>query len=196
MTLCRERLNRLLKVLNRQGGSETVRQLIRRFSFFRSEITQAEGLGWITIEQRKPRTGRPSSLATLSNSIAAKLPQSRFNVEKPIKRTHRNFAMHTVYSSVKGGGKKGSLPGYVEAYRRSFNTAKSIGGAYASCSRLLRHPHVFAARQWHYARANGEIPNFPFPSFESEIWEQLEIFGSERAKYKPTSGTFYRERRW
>lgn len=196
MQFCRERLNRILSVLERQGGAETVRQLTRRFSIFRHEIEEAESLGFIVIEKRKPRTGRPSKIASLSECQAAKLPPWRRELEKPIKATHQRFAMFSVCTSIKGGSRATGFPGYVEAYRKAFPSAASLNGAYASCSRLLRHPHVFAARQWYYAETCGEIPNSPFPDFESEIWTQLEVFGSWRARFKPTSKVIYREQRW
>ncbi len=69
MMLSRERLHRILAVIQRQGGSETVRQLTRRFSIFRSEIKEAEALGWISIEKRKPKTGRPAT-----NFLAVETP--------------------------------------------------------------------------------------------------------------------------
>ena len=196
MMLSRERLHRILAVIQRQGGSETVRQLTRRFSIFRSEIKEAEALGWISIEKRKPKTGRPATIARLSKSQPAKLPPPRWMLERPIKYNHHKFARLTVYASIKGGSCLAGFPGYIEAYQRTYPQAKSKNGAYASCSRLLRHPHVFAARQWYYATSNGEIPSLPFPSFESEIWTQLEAFGSRRAKFRPTSTANYREQRW
>jgi len=63
LTLCRERLDRLKDVLDRQGGSETIRQLNRRFAIWEWEVEQAAVLGWVTIETRNPATGRPSRIA-------------------------------------------------------------------------------------------------------------------------------------
>lgn len=58
--LCLERLDRLTDVFDRQGGSETLRKLVRNFSLCEWEITQAAELGWVAIEVRKPPTGSPS----------------------------------------------------------------------------------------------------------------------------------------
>jgi hypothetical protein len=196
MRLSRERLHRILAVIQRRGGSETVRQLTRRFSIFRHEIEEAKSLGFLDVEKRKPKTGRPSYVATLSKNMAAKLPPWRRDIERPIKADHQRFAMFSVYTSIKGGSRTTGFPGYVEAYRKAFPSAKSLDGIYASCSRLLRHPHVFAARQWYYATSNGEIPSLAFPSLESEIWTELENFGSWRAKFRPTSKVKFQEQRW
>jgi hypothetical protein len=61
LTLCRERLKRLLLVLARQGGTETLRQLDRRFRIWRWEVEQTADLGWLEIKTLKPRTGPPVS---------------------------------------------------------------------------------------------------------------------------------------
>ncbi len=183
-------------VLYQKGGVETLRNLERNFSIRRSEISEAEQLGWLTIEERKPSTGRPATIARLSKSQPAKLPPPRWMLERPIKFSHQKFAMLTVYASIKGGSSHAGFPGYIKAYQRTYPQAKSKNGACASCSRLLRHPHVFAARQWFYAQLSGEIPRVPFPGYEFEIWGQLEAFGSWRAKCRPTAFTFYRERPW
>jgi hypothetical protein len=198
MQLSRERLERIFVVVERQGGEESIRKLQRNFSILRSEIEEAATLGWISIEKRKPKTGRPAIVARrLSKNVAAKLPPWRYEIEKPIKWSHQKFAMFSVNMSIKGGGRISGLPGYVEAYRKAFPAAKSRDGIYASCSRLLRHPNVFAARQWYYANTCGEIPrHWDLPDYESEIWQHLEIYGSWRAKYKPTFTHRYTERRW
>jgi len=196
MQLSRERLDRIFHILEQQGGEESIRSLHRNFSIARSEIKEAEILGWISTGKKKPKTGRPAIVARLSRNQPAKLPPFRKDLQRRIKYNHEKFARLTVYTSIKGGSKDMGFPGYVGAYQRTYPKAKSKNGAYASCSRLLRHPHVFAARQWYYATSNGEIPNLPCPSFESEIWKKLESFGSWRAKYRPTSRAKYREQRW
>ena len=197
MRLSRERLHRILAVIQRQGGSETVRQLTRRFSISRHEVEEAKSLGFLDVEKRKPKTGRPSYVATLSKNQPAKLPPPRWMLERPIKFSHQKFAMLTVYASIKGGSSHSGFPGYIKAYQRTYPQAKSKNGAYASCSRLLRHPHVFAARQWYYARVNGEISrHWNLPRYESEIWEHLEVMRSWRAKFRPTRAVTFREQRW
>jgi hypothetical protein len=97
MTLSRERLDRLRRVLARQGGTETFRQLTRRFAITRCEIDAAEALGWLNIETRQPKTERPARIARHSENPSAKLPPSRREMERPISHRHWQFAMLTVY---------------------------------------------------------------------------------------------------
>lgn len=184
--LPRERLHRLLSVLARQDGTETARQLTRRFAIFPVEIAEAEALGWVAIETRKPRTGRPSRVVRLSETPAAKLPPWRCQMERPISFRHWKFAMLSVYASVHRGGRILPFPCHVEAYKMAFPEARSRNGAHASCSRLMNHPNVFAARQWYYALANREIPKAMEgkPRTPGEIWELLESHGSHRARYR------------
>lgn len=184
--LPRERLHRLLSVLARQGGAETTRQLSRRFAIFPAEISEAEALGWVEIETRKPRTGRPSRVVRLSESQPAKLPPWRCELPRRISHRHWRFALASVYKGVLRGMPKHGIPPLVTVYRELFHDAKSKAGAAASCSRLLRHPHVFAARQYCYARLCGEIPQSePTPSTALEAWEALKRHGSWRADYAP-----------
>lgn len=184
--LSRERLDRLRRVLDRQGGAETARQLTRRFAIFPTEIDAAEALGWVEIETRKPRTGRPSRIVRLSESQAAKLPPWRSHIPRQMKHRHWRFAFVSVNQGVPGGLRRYNVPPLVEVYRVLFPAAKSEAGAAASCSRLLRHPHVFAARQYCYARACGEIPrDGNHPSTASEVWEILRRHKSWRAELAP-----------
>lgn len=79
------------------------------------------------------------------------------------------------------------IPPLVAAYRDTYAGAKSEAGAAASCSRLIRHPDVLAARQYCFARLAGEIPRCDyFPRAAAEIWEILEHYGSWRAKMAPS----------
>jgi hypothetical protein len=194
--LPRESLDRLLSILERKGGTETLRQLSRIYSFQSWEIEEAEALGFLRIETRKPKIGRPSQIARLSKSQPRNFPPSRSLIPSRIKYSHERFAYLTVFESLKGSSRYFGLPGYVESYLKAYPNAKSRVAAYASCSRLLRHPHVFAARQWFYAQLYGEIPLVPFPGYEFEIWEQLEAFGSRRARYRPKLLSCYREQPW
>jgi hypothetical protein len=183
--LSRERLDRIRRVLIRQGGTETLRQLSRRFAIFPVEIEAAEALGWVEIETVKPRTGRPSRIVRLSENPAAKLPPFRRSMERPISHRHWKFAMLTVFKSIARGGTIFPIPCHIESYLEAFPEARSREGAHASCSRLLNHPNVFAARQWFYAQLNGEVPNAErMPETPAEIWDVLEIHQSYRAKYR------------
>lgn len=137
-----------------------MREFSRSFSVYEWEIEQAAALGWIKIEMHKPRTGRPSRIAKIvSESQTAKLPPYRCQIENPISIRHWNFAFHSVYSAVKGGSSfLMRTPPYTDAYLRAFPAARKRRAAAASMSRLLRHPHVRAARAWFYSKLSREIP--------------------------------------
>ena len=62
MILCRESLGRIRRVLERCGGTATMRDLWRSHTICDWEIEQAAELGWLTISTRKPRVGCPSSV--------------------------------------------------------------------------------------------------------------------------------------
>lgn len=176
-TLCLERLDRLTDVLDRQGGSETIRQLSRRFSIWEWEVEQAAALGWVTIETRKPPTGRPSRIAhKLSQTPAAKLPPPRRAIGKEISIRHWNFGTATALLAQKWGRSvfRFTFISYTDAYLRSFPFARKRAAAAASASRLLRHPHVKAARAWWFAKTRREIPiDAIAPKTPREIYNHL-----------------------
>lgn len=184
--LSRERLQRLLIIIARQGGAETVRQLARRFSIWPWEIEAAERLGWVKIETRRPRTGRPSRIVRrrdLSESPAAKLPPPRSELGRRISRRHWLFAMRSALCAADRGIPSFGIPPTVEAYRSVYATAQSRAGAAASASRLMKHPHVRAARQWFYAKRDRTIPEGEAPpSTAREIWQRLRELGSWRVE--------------
>ena len=85
MTLCRERLYRILDIRDRNAGNLALRDFLRSFGTWEWEIEAASALGWVEIITRKPRTGRPSRVVSkVSNSQPAKLPPYRSEMEKPI----------------------------------------------------------------------------------------------------------------
>jgi hypothetical protein len=185
-SLCRERLERLLEVLERNGGRETLRQLDRIYAIRRFEALEAERLGWVVIKSQKPRTGRPSTVVQLSENVAAKLPPSRSQIAHRIKHRHWRFAFATVFRGAFRGGVLYKSPSFTAIYRELFPDAKSRAGAASSCSRLLRHPDVFAARQYCYAQLSGEIPRWNrTPESAAEIWQFLIAYGSWRAAHAP-----------
>jgi hypothetical protein len=84
MILCHERLARIQRVLNKNPGTLTVREFARSYGVWEWEIEQAAALGWIQIETKKPRTGRPSRIVKrVSETHSAKLPPYRWQIEKP-----------------------------------------------------------------------------------------------------------------
>jgi hypothetical protein len=183
--LCRERLNRILSVLDRQGGSEALRQLERYFSIWRWEVNEAAALGWIEITTRKPRTGRPSLVASISKIPPAKLPPWRHEIKKPVSQRHQTFAMRVALEGMKWGPVR--LPSYLglgfascwtEVYQAVYHTANSRAGARASASRLIRHPDVQAVMAWCKARIRGEISfDEDLPWVPAEIWLRLSRAG-------------------
>jgi hypothetical protein len=183
LTLCRERLERIQNILSRNAGALTVREFARSFSVWEWEIEQAAALGFIKIEKRKPRTGRPSRIAKIvSESQAAKLPPWRWFIAKPINYRHQLFAMHTTCAIKYGSRKLVSIPAITDAYQSVFNRAKKRRAATASASRLMRRSDVKAARAWFYARFEyATPPGEPMPDTASGIWQRLRELGSWRA---------------
>lgn len=184
-SLCRERLARIQRVLNKNAGTLTVREFARSYGVWEWEIEQAAALGWIQIETKKPRTGRPSRIVKrVSETHSAKLPPYRWQIEKPIRIRHWNFAFHSVYSAIRGGSSfLWRIPPYTDAYLQAFPAAKSRRAAAASMSRLLRHPDVRAARAWFYSKVSQEIPrDEPMPNTARAIWQRLHELGSWRIR--------------
>jgi hypothetical protein len=185
MTLCRERLERIQRILNKNAGAVTVREFARSFGVWEWELEQAAALGWIQIETRKPRTGRPSRIVKrVSETHSAKLPPYRWQIDKPIRIRHWYFALHSVYSAIRGGSSfLWRIPPYTDAYLKAFPAAKSRRAAAASMSRLLRHPDVRAARAWFYSKVSQEIPrDEPMPDTARAIWQRLRELGSWRIR--------------
>lgn len=72
--LCRERLNRILTVLDRNDGVLSVRDFMRSYGVYSWELEQAATLGWVMIETLKPPVGRPSRIIRrLSETTASTL---------------------------------------------------------------------------------------------------------------------------
>ena len=92
LLLCRERLTRLLTVLDREGGSCSVRDLYRSYGIREWEVEQAEQTGWVRISEHKRTVGRPSRVAAkLSETQSAKLPPWRYAIPKELSIRHHNF---------------------------------------------------------------------------------------------------------
>jgi hypothetical protein len=185
MLLYRERLARIQHVLNKKGGELSVRDFARTFSVWEWELEKAAELGWIQIETRKPPTGRPTRVVKIvSETHTAKLPPYRWQIDKPIRARHWNFAFHSVYSAIRSGSSfLGRIPPYTDAYLQAFPAAKSRRAAAASMSRLLRHPDVRAARAWFYSKVSNEIPrDEPMPNTARAIWQRLRELGSWRIR--------------
>lgn len=184
--LCRERLNRISAILSRHPDGLSVREFTRSFSVWSWELEQAAELGFVQIETRKPRTGRPARVAvSVSKPQAAKLPPYRSEMTKGISVRHWNFALQSVAISPKdnqfGFGIQTNVQAYLRVYRGS-----TYASARASASRLRRHPDVRACRQWFYAKTAQELPiGEPMPNTASGIWQRFLQLGIWRAKYAP-----------
>jgi hypothetical protein len=57
LILCRQRLDRIQRILSRNAGALTVRDFARTFSVWEWEVEQAAALGWVKIETRKLASG-------------------------------------------------------------------------------------------------------------------------------------------
>lgn len=186
LILCLERLERILSILDRRGGELPVREFERSFSVWRWEVEQAAQLGWIVIETRKPRTGRPAQIARrLSKSPAAKLPPLRNRLGKAISYRHWDFADATLLARRWGRTVCGfTFITRTDAYLECFPCARSRAAASVSASRLMRHWHVQSARAWLSAKSNGEIPlDAPNPQTPEEIHRQLAAIRAARKKF-------------
>lgn len=188
MILCAERLARIQRVLNLNGGEVASRTLTRSYHIWPWEIEQAAALGWLEIITRKPHTGRPSRIVReVSQSRSAKLPPYRWQLEKPIRYAHALFAMLTTHA-MHGGSRwlaaRGfGLPCTTDVYQSVFPRALKRNAAAASASRLRRSPEVKAARAWHYARFDGDVPRGEaMPRTVTAIVQRLREVGSWRIR--------------
>ncbi len=184
-TLCHERWERIERVLDRLGGKAAIRELKRSYGIRAWEVEQSAELGWLTITTHKPRVGRPSRIVEFrdySNASVPRLPEWRCMIEKEISTRHAVFAIECAGCIPRGSRLFGiGCPPLVEAYVRVYRP-RSRRGARASVSRLLRHPHVRALRQWHFAVINQEISLYEAtPRTASGIWQRLREVGSWRA---------------
>jgi len=184
LTLCRERLERIQRILSRSAGALTVRDFARSFSVWPWELEQAAAIGWIKIETRKPRTGRPSRIVQqVSKTQAAKLPPYRSQIEKPISFRHQLFAIHFTCAAKRGSRKFVSMPAITDAYQSVFKRATKRRAATASASRLMRCSDIRAARAWYYARFDGDAPRSePMPDTVNGIVQRLRELGSWRVR--------------
>jgi hypothetical protein len=186
-TLCRERLLRIQRVLNRAGGKMSVRDLRRSFAIRSWEIEQAATLGWVNVYVRagKRDRGRPSRIVELvaQDRLAnLPLPPARDQIPREISARHQLFAMRAARECVPRGMKALSFPGIVAAYIKTYNP-RSYAGARASASRLMRHPHVRAAMQWSYAQMSDELPREgPMPTTAIGVGLRLRELGNWRVR--------------
>lgn len=184
--LCRERLERIQRVLNKCGGVLPIRTFARTYSVWPWELEQAAALGWIEFSVRKPATGRPSRMVkSVSKPEAAKLPPWRCQIEKPISIRHQFFALHSSLGAVKGGIKKlVFMPPWTSAYQKAFPGARKRRAAAASMSRLMKRYDVRIARAWYYSLMDGDVPRGEsMPSTVTAILQRLREVNSRRIRW-------------
>ncbi len=176
LILCRERLDRLLAVLDRNNGTASFRDLDRTYRLHAWEIEHAAQLGWIQIFISKPSTGRPSRCAKkLSQNTVAKLPPYREQITPEINYRHQRFAFESI--NIMPGGNLGfKLSTLVRAYMKTFPNAKSRKGAYASASRLAKRFEVKVVQLW-YRRTMTMSPREPMPNSVQGIIDRLRALG-------------------
>ncbi len=172
LILCRERLDRILQVLERNGGSQTVRELSRTYAVWEWEVEQAEKLGWLRIVIRKPKIGRPARVAEkLNKKTTAKLPPYREHIQCEISFRHIRFAFESL--SIMPGGyfgfKRSTL---LHAYLKIYPNARSRAGASVSANRLMKRQDVKVVRFW-YHRTMHTIPKEPIAVTVEGIIQRL-----------------------
>lgn len=177
LLLSRERLHRLLSVLDRKGGSCSLRELTRIFGIWDWEVEQAEELGWVSISVRQPAVGRPSRVAEkLSENLPAKLPPLRDEISPEMSIRHSNFAFTLAMPVTTRNGYGFGMPTATAAYLLSFPACRSRAGAAASASRLLRNPMIRAAKTW-YQRGGWRVLEEPMPATPAGIYRRLAELG-------------------
>lgn len=176
LILCRERLDRLLAILDSKNGRASIRDLSRSYRMYCWEIEQAADLGWVKIETYHPPVGRPSRRTEiLSNNEVAKLPPYREQIPSEINFRHQKFALESI--NIMPGGDLGfKLSTLVWAYMKTFPNARSRKGAYASASRLAKRFDVQVVRLW-YRRTMTMSPREPMPSTLQGIIDRLRALG-------------------
>ena len=180
LILCYERLCRIRRVLDQLGGKASVRDLCRSYAIRDWEIKQATNLGWLTVIQRKPRTGRPSYVVQFCDVTNAKCPPLRRFIEKEISFRHCLFAQHSVTTCVYRGMPQLGFPGISTEYIAIYKP-RSRSGAFASTSRLLRREDVQAVQRWFCALVAGEIPRSErMPRTTSAIWQRMRDLRNSR----------------
>lgn len=199
--LTHERLSILCRALNREGGEMKKRDLNRCNGIEWWEIDQAEEEGFVTTEQRKPRTGCPSSWVKLipnlhdeprdrhkvSKNHPTKLLPSRSTLDRRIRMREWNFAFWYVVGEFgPGKGIFGFKRRAWTAYMKAYTSCHSKAAARSSASRLLKRPRVKAAIAWEFAKLDRlpEIRRF-HPWTATEVWDILHRLGSERARWAP-----------
>lgn len=182
--LIRERLAVMEASIDRNGGSVTVRHLMRNHGLHRSVIDEAIEGGFLSLESHQGPRGRPSQiLRKVSQCYPTKGPPGHSTLDDLISCRHWNFAFNYAMGEIGPGFLDFKRRAWV-AYKKAFPSARSEEGARASASRLLRRADIHAAIAWTFAkycdnlRHPGEEPRTP-----SEIWKILFEAKSDRTRW-------------
>lgn len=177
LILCRERLQRMLKILDRNNKGISVRALYRDFRIEWWEVEQAEKLGWVSVSVHKPARGRPSTrVLKVSETQPAKYPPFRYAIPKQITWKHRSFAEQTqniVTAPNAFGWRRLSK---AEAYMRAYPGCSNRYAAAASASRLMKRTDVRLMIRWLQCELSRQVQP-PMPFTVEELIEQLEPLG-------------------
>lgn len=175
--LCREWMNRILSVLDRNGGTCSIRDFSRTYGVWNWEVEQAETAGWVCIRERKPAVGRPSfEVVKLNECDSAKLPPPRYAIPHELSIRHDRFAMESISVVTLRGAFNFAVQSATTSYLRAFPKCKSRSAAAASASRLMKRPMIRAARLW-YRRIDSRMVAEPVPSTPAEIHRRLRELG-------------------
>jgi hypothetical protein len=176
--LCRERLLRILDLLDRYGGHMPARTLQRNHGVFDWEVEQAAELGWLAISERKPAVGRPARVVEkLSKTQSAKLPPHRNEIERHIPVRHRLFAIHSVSVTESSSPLNWRLRSATESYLLAFPRCKSRGAAAVGASRLMKLVSVKLMRRWLFCNEEGRVSG-DMPWSLVELKQELEAIGA------------------
>lgn len=182
--LCRERLNRLIGILDRGNEATSIRDLYRTFGIEGWEVEQAEKLGWVRIYVRKTPLGRPSTrVEKVSKCHHAKLPPFRYAIPNWIKLNHRSFAEWTQCVVTARSQFGFRMLSNAEAYMRAYPKCRNRYAAAASASRLMKRTDVKLMIRWLQCESNGQV-ELPMPYTIPELIQQLQPLEVLRFKNK------------
>ena len=121
--------------------------------------------------------------------MSSKLPPYRWQIEKQISFKHARFDMLSTSAMHRGSrwlaARGMGLPCTTDVYQHAYPRALKRNATAASASRLRRHNDVKAARAWHYARHDGDVPrDEPMPRTVSAIIQRLREVRSWRVAAK------------
>lgn len=178
--LCRERLDRLLRVLRKVGGSATFRDLNRTFGIWAWEIEEAAELGWVSVISRKNSRGPTTWIAgIISNCSSAITPPRSHEIPRYIAFRHRRFAINSVAVIYGVTFMDARIPSKAEAYRMTYPGCRSNAAAAVGACRLMKRLDVQLMRRWLFCEVEGEVTGI-MPWTVTELVKCLDAIGRVR----------------